>query len=183
MRTFIGVDFDREIKNGIAAIQGIVRENSDKGRFKYIGNFHLTLKFLGEIDNEKVPAVSRMLKQTADSCSGFVLNISKLGCFNGKDSIHALWLGLGGEIDSLKALYCSIEENMNKIGLKKENKEYVPHITIAQDLRLKTGFEELKHMIDLSSLKPIEVREVSFIKSEEIGGKRVYTPIAAYKLK
>ncbi|MBP7073670.1 MAG: RNA 2',3'-cyclic phosphodiesterase, partial [Clostridia bacterium] len=57
MRTFIGADFSRDIKDSIAGVQHIVRENSERGRFKYVGNFHLTLKFLGEIEQAKAPDI------------------------------------------------------------------------------------------------------------------------------
>lgn len=183
MRTFIGIGFNRETKDGIAKIQSLVRESSVRGRFKYIGNFHLTLKFLGEVDSSKIADISRLLRQSAGICGKFVLDISSLDCFNGRDDIHALWLGLGGETEKLQALYSSIDENLYKIGIRKEAKEYVPHITIAQDLKLAASFEELRQRIELNNLKPIEVREVSLIKSEEINGRRVYTPLSTFQLR
>ena len=65
MRTFIGIDFDIELKKKIRDLQSIVRENSQKGRFKYIGNFHLTLKFLGDITIEEVPIINQVLENSA----------------------------------------------------------------------------------------------------------------------
>ena len=183
MRAFIGINFDTGVKNGISDVQSIVRQNIEKGRFKYVGNFHITLKFLGEIQKDDIREINQVLAESASLWKAFSLNIDKLGFFKGRGSIHALWLGLGGELDSLVALQNSIEEGLAHKGFKKDEKLYTPHITIAQDLILKTDFEELQKAVDLSVIPFIGVKEISLIKSEQIQGKRIYTPISTFKLK
>lgn len=182
MRTFIGIDFDIKVKNEIKAIQSIVRENSHKGRFKYMGNFHLTLKFLGEISENQVNVINEVLEKSAQEVERFRLTIEKLGFFGGKEEIRTLWLGLGGDLESLNALYSKIEEGLGARGFDKEKRPYTPHITIAQDLLLRASFDELRKIVDLSSIPDIDVSEVSLIKSEQIQGKRVYTPISTFRL-
>lgn len=183
MRTFIGVEFSKDIKDSIAGIQHIVRENSEKGRFKYVGNFHLTLKFLGEIQQAKTADIGRSLKGISERHQRICLNIDKIGYFDGRGSIHALWLGFSGELDKLGRLYSDIEEGMYRLGIKKEIKTYTPHITIAQDLLLKIPFEALREKVDFKSFRTIEIKEVSLIKSEESEGKRIYTTISTFALK
>jgi 2'-5' RNA ligase len=183
MRTFIGADFSRDIKESIAGVQHVVRENSERGRFKYVGNFHLTFKFLGEIEQSKAPDIGRVLRDIALKHRRIRLNIDKIGYFDGKGSIHALWLGFSGELDKLSALYSDIDEGMQRLGIKKEIKAYTPHITIAQDLVLKIPFEKLEEKVDFRSFRTVEIREISLIKSEELQGKRIYTPISAFQLK
>jgi 2'-5' RNA ligase len=183
MRAFIGADFSRNVKDSIAGIQHIVRENSEKGRFKYVGNFHLTLKFLGEIQQAKTADIGKALQDIAAKHRIIRLNIDKIGYFDGKGSIHALWLGFSGELDKLGSLYSNIEEEMHKLSIKKEIKAYTPHITIAQDLILKIPFDELKEKVSFQGFKTIEIKEISLIKSEEAGGKRIYTPVSTFMLK
>lgn len=183
MRTFIGVDFSRDIKNSIAGIQHIVQENSEKGRFKYVGNFHLTLKFLGEVQQTKTSDIEKTLNNIALKHRKIHLNIDKIGYFDGKGSIHALWLGFSGELDKLGVLYSDINDEMHRLGMKKEIKKYTPHITIAQDLILKIPFEKLKEKVDFKNISTIEIKEISLIKSEEAEGKRIYTPISTFGLK
>lgn len=183
MRAFIGINFDKGVKNGISDVQSIVRQNAEKGRFKYVGNFHITLKFLGEIQKDDIREINHVLMDSASQCKAFSLNIDKLGFFKGRGSIHALWLGLGGELDSLIILQNTIEEGLAGKGFKKEEKPYTPHITIAQDLILKTDFEKLKKAVDLSIIPSFGVKETSLIKSEQIQGKRIYTPISTFQLK
>ncbi len=183
MRTFIGTDFNKESKEKIAAIQTTVREQAERGRFKYIGNFHLTIKFLGEIEDKRSVDIAKALRGIASRHERFSLQVDRLGCFDGRDSIHALWLGFSGELAKLHGLYMDIEDSMHGIGLKREIKPYTPHITIAQDLKLKLPFEALQERISLEGIKPIEIREIALIKSEEKAGKRIYTPVSAFPLK
>lgn len=183
MRAFIGADFSRDIKDSIAGIQNIVRENSERGRFKYVGNFHLTLKFLGEIEQSKTLDIGKALKTIVSKHQKIHLNIDKMGYFEGRGSIHALWLGFSGELHKLSALYTNIEEELHRLGVKKEMKAYTPHITIAQDLELKLPFEKLTEKVDFRSFRTIEIKEISLIKSEEAAGKRIYTPISTFHLK
>ena len=69
------------------------------------------------------------------------------------------------------------------MGIKKEIKAYTPHITIAQDLVLKIPFEKLEDRVNFQSFRAVEIREISLVKSEEAGGKRIYTPISTFTLK
>lgn len=183
MRAFIGINFNTGVKNGISEVQSIVRQNTERGRFKYVGNFHITLKFLGEIQKDDIREINQVLTESSSLCKSFSLGIDKLGFFKGRGSIHALWLGLGGELDSLIALQNSIEEGLADKGFKKDEKPYTPHITIAQDLILKTDFGELEKAVDLSIIPSFWVKEISLIKSEQIQGKRIYTPISTFQLK
>jgi len=182
MRTFIGIDFDFKIKDRICSLQSIVRENSKKGRFKYIDNFHLTLKFLGEINIEEIPVINQLLEDSAHKVGPFQLKVNKLGFFGGESIIRTLWLGLDGDLESLINLYEEIEDGLGNFGYKKEKRPYTPHITIAQDLLLNIDFKQLERLIDLSAIPVIDVNEISLIKSEQIKGKRVYTPISTYRL-
>lgn len=183
MRAFIGIDFDTSVKEGIKTIQSVVKQNSEKGRFKHVDNFHITIKFLGEISKENVFHVNEVLENAAAKNKAFNIKINKLGFFKGRESIHALWLGLDYENNSLIDLYNYIEEGLSNKGFKKDNKSYTPHITIAQDLILKTDFCDIKNNLDLSIIPIFDVKRVSLIKSEQIKGKRIYTPISTFELK
>ena len=183
MRTFIGIELDADVKNAIKIVQAILRRNSVKGRFKYVGNFHITVKFLGEIAVEDTLKIDEVLQKTAAENYAFNLNIVDLGFFGKEENMRVLWLGLGKGFDNLKSLYSSIEESLDDKGFKKDKRAYTPHITIAQDLMLNRKFIELKKDIDLGIIPDIKVKEVSLIKSEQIKGNRIYTPVSTFELK
>lgn len=183
MRSFIGIDFSREVKEDISKIQSKVRENAAKGRFKHVNNFHITLKFLGDITNEQASKIERLLQYIAGKHQAFELCLSSIECFKSKQGINTLYIGLGGNTKALSLLNSDVEAALETLGFKRENRLYTPHITIAQDLTLNIPFEKLKHEIDTKRIGKIEVNRIELIKSEQIQYKRIYTPICGFGLK
>jgi len=181
MRTFIAVDFNKEVKNEIKSLQDRLRTHASFGRWKYIDNFQLTLKFLGEIDDKKEDEIGAQLEKTCQKSNPFVLNISEIGRFQGHDNIRVLWLGLGGELDKLKRLQADVEEGMHAIGFEKEKRPYVPHITIAQDIAFSTGFDEIRKIASEIVFPDIPVDKIFLFKSEQVGKKRIYTPLKEFR--
>lgn len=183
MRSFIGINFSKEVKEDISRIQRQVRDHSIKGRFKHVDNFHITLKFLGEIDSRQKEKIPALLEKIAGKHPPFELHLKDIGCFKGRDVIRTLYIAMGGTVDMLKLLNRDTEEAMESLGFVRETRPYTPHITIAQDLTLRLPFEELKKHIDISQTKKIYVSKIELIKSEQIQNKRIYTPICGFELK
>jgi len=183
MRSFIGINFSREVKEDISKIQSQVRVNAAKGRFKHIDNFHITLKFLGDINSEQASKIEKLLKDIAGKHQTFELRLDDIDCFKGKQDIHTLYIGLGGGTKALLLLNNDTDAALETLDFKRENRLYTPHITIAQDLTLNIPFEKLKHEIDTTRTSKIEVNKIELIKSEQIQYKRIYTPICGFELK
>ena len=182
MRSFIGINFSGETKEDLGKIQRQLRDHAIKGRFKHVDNFHITLKFLGEIESLQAEKIAKKLEEIARTRKSFELKLQDIGQFKGLDRIRTLYIGLGGNIEALKLLNGDIERAMELLGFKKEARAYTPHITMAQDLILELPFEELKRQLDISSTHTIYVNKIELIKSEQIQYKRVYTPIYGYEL-
>lgn len=183
MRTFIGVDFDRELKNAIGELQYKLRKNTIKGRWKHVDNFHLTLKFLDDITESQRDQMAKILKEICTNNDCFKLSISELGVFQGRDSIRVLWLGMNGDLPILKSLQAEIDAGLSKLGFDKEKRAFTPHVTIGQDLTFAYPFEEISKTTDLSQFPPINVQSLHLFKSEQIGNKRIYTKIDEFKLR
>jgi 2'-5' RNA ligase len=183
VRSFIGINFTREIKEDISRIQSQIRTNAVKGRFKHVDNFHITLKFLGETSNEQAQKIAKLLLDIAENHEPFQLNLDHLGCFKGRQDIRTLYIGLGGAVDKLQRLNEDIETAAETAGFKREVRPFTPHITIDQDLTLNMSFEKLKGEIDMTKTGTISVKKIELIKSEQIQNKRIYTPIYGYGIR
>lgn len=177
MRAFIAIDFSRELKNEIAAFQEMLRPYAMRGRWKYIDNFHLTLKFLGEISDSKVKDICNVIDEACSTSEPFILNISKLGMFPGKGNIRVLWLGIGGQTDRLLKLQAKLDILIETLGFEREKRPFTPHITIGQDIVFSKNFDEIKRDFTPERFEQIKVDRVLLVKSEQMGNKRVYTPV------
>jgi 2''-5'' RNA ligase len=182
MRAFIGIEFDRALKKSMIDIQNKIKENSIKGRWKYIDNFHLTLKFLGEVDEDVLFSIHKDMKYEIQNIDSFNLVTGGIDFFMGRESLRVVYLKVKDESNELNGVFNLVEECCINCGIPKEKRRYTPHITIAQDVVLKDSacnFKELN--LYIPALK-IPVREVSIIKSEQLDNKRVYTKILSVPL-
>lgn len=182
MRAFIGVEFSREIRDRMIDIQSMIRGNSICGRWKYIDNFHLTLKFLGEITYEQADGIYANMKNRLADCQGFNVKAWGLGCFKGEGCLRVVFLKVHDEEDKLENLFKAVESSCIEARIPREKRKYTPHITLAQDVKLECSFDELSEKEPAVQHIDIPVKEVSIIMSEQRQGKRVYTPIRTVSL-
>jgi 2'-5' RNA ligase len=183
MRAFLGIDFNKELKREILNIQLKLRSLASSGRWKYVDNFHLTLKFLGEIELKQVEKINTVMDVICKQTPKFSLKISGFGSFPGRECLRVVFLGIAGDIDKLGWLQQEIESGLEAIGFMKEKRHYTPHITIGQNIILKSEKNSIKHLDDNIKLPEIRVDRVHLFKSEQAGSKRIYTPIRTYDLK
>lgn len=183
MRAFIGVEFPKKAKEKIINVQKIIRDKSIDGRWKYIDNFHLTFKFLGEVSEEQIENIYKNIEENFLTFKKFDINIGGLGYFKGEEALRVIYLDAKDLKGELKKASESIEDACFKAGIQKEKRRFTPHITVAQDVLLKCPFDEIKEEIDRMPSVNISVDEISIIKSEQIKGKRIYTPIKKVQLK
>lgn len=180
MRLFIGIEFPANIKSAMEAIQGELRANCERGRFKRRENFHLTLKFLGEVTAGDAGLLPGPLAAVAAGFRPFRLELGRLGQFGGGNTIRVVWADVGGETEPLIVLQRQIEEALAPLGFRPENRPWRPHITLAQDIIPAAGAPPwAAYKIDRT---PFIVTEFAIILSEEVDRRRVYTPIHSFLL-
>lgn len=189
MRIFIGIDLDSSLKNKIFQLQEMIKPYVIKGNWKYEDNFHLTLRFLGEVEESQLSVIDEAIQSMANKVNPFELQLKGGGSFGLKPStdeskgplVNVLWLGVDGNMKALSELYFELEYALSVKGFTKDYRDYAPHITLGQDLRFST---------DISVVKPyfkalegsFSARAITVFLSESEGGRRVYRPIRSYEL-
>ncbi|MFA5252897.1 MAG: RNA 2',3'-cyclic phosphodiesterase, partial [Phycisphaerae bacterium] len=115
MRCFIAIDIDKGIRTALGDLQKKLRSGIDvkKGDINWVNpdNIHLTLKFLGEIKDEKVAEICNIVEAAAGRHKGFELDIESVGHFGGR-SPKVLWVGTGKGGEDLLELQKDIEESL-----------------------------------------------------------------------
>lgn len=180
MRAFIAIDFSDETKREIIKIQNDIKQHALSGRWKRKDNFHLTLKFLGEITPGMADKIVSLMNNVAIGHRQFDLKFDKIGFFKGKDNFRVVWLGMQNHNEALYNLQADVEETSGMLGFKNE-KRFSPHITLGQDVRLDIPFEELESTVKID-IKPLIVDAFCLMDSRVINGKRVYTPVKQFEL-
>ena len=92
---------------------------------------HLTLKFFGEVRPEKSDEINERLAAAARGCASFDLRLEGCGCFPEKGPARIIWAGCPS-CPPLEKLYQAMEDQLERIGVPKEKRDFSPHITMAR---------------------------------------------------
>ena len=137
VRSFIAVELSdgarAEVGRIIVAVSGMgihgVRAIRPEG-------VHLTLRFLGDVDQDDIPQVIAAIRAAASRSHPFDLNLSDVGGFPNAGSARVLWAGVAGDTTSLSELRECVEDELSGVGFRRDRRRFNPHITLA---RLRDG--------------------------------------------
>jgi len=180
MRVFIAIEFSKDIKDYMFRVQQDLKASMEKGNFSNVENFHITLRFIGEQSQDKVPALKQAIEKTAASGISFKLQTDTIGFFP-KGNKKVIWMGITNEKALLEKLFLSLELELEKIGIKKEEKPFNPHITLVREAILKEDFIIIKQNTRLEN-REICVENISLMESTRINKKLTYIPLYVCKI-
>jgi len=131
MRLFIGISVPEAYQQKLQEVQDRWK-NRFKSRLSWTkkGNWHLTLKFLGEVEEADLQRIKNALDKI--HLSSAWLKGGQAGYFASRNGIRVLWLGLSGEVHVLEDWAREIEEEFYALGFSKENRPFHPHLTFAR---------------------------------------------------
>jgi len=108
---------------------------------------HLTLKFLGNIEEPLVDKIGDILKRIADGARPFQLKVRNLGVFPNARQPRVLWVGVTDGDEESCALQQKIDEALQPLGFEKEKRAYHPHLTLARIKSLR-GTAAMMNIVD-----------------------------------
>ena len=145
MRAFISVDMPEEVKKEIGRIQDKLPKFL--GKKTELENLHLTLKFLGEINEEQVEGLKEKLREIQSK--KFEAEIDSIGVFSER-FVRIIWLHL----NNCNGLQKEVDEKLSS--LFEKEKRFMSHLTIARVKKIKNKYEFLKE------LKELKVPKIKF---------------------
>jgi 2'-5' RNA ligase len=188
IRCFIAIELPEEAKRGLARLKKELERDEHKF-VKWVdpGGIHLTLKFLGNIPAKRVTEITEAMGKAAQGISQFHLEISGLGAFPSLRQARVFWIGIGGEVDKLSRLQQNIDSALTAIGFTKEERPFVPHLTLA---RIRQGaspperrrFGELVGSTIFEDKYRTEVRAINLMRSQLAPAGAIYTRLMTVAL-
>jgi 2'-5' RNA ligase len=188
IRSFVAIELPEEAKQGLARLRKEL-ERDEHRSVKWVdpGGIHLTLKFLGNIPAKRVIEITGAIKGGAQGIFPFHLEISGLGVFPSPRQVRVLWVGVGGELDKLSRLQQNIESALAALGFAREERPFVPHLTLARikegaTVLERKGFGELVSSAAFDNKYPVEVEAVRLMRSQLTPAGAIYTCLSAVRL-
>lgn len=175
-RIFICIEFPNEVIKEVARIQEILGNWAFTGKLTELENLHLTLKFLGEITEEKLKEVREKLREI--EFKRIEIGLGNVGSFSHRGKPRIIWVKLLGK--GIYELQEKIDNVLSEAGFGKEER-FMGHLTIARIKYVEDakGFKEHIDGIKLKKIK-FEADKFKLMESElrELG--HVYKTIEAY---
>ena len=185
MRTFIAIELSEGIRKTLAQIQSHLKYSGADVKWVKKDNIHLTLKFLGEISEEKLQQVIATLEIVAKESSAFEISIKDIGVFPKIDYPRVIWVGLDKGTAESKELAEKINEALSKIGFEKESRPFAVHLTIGR-VRSPKNKEALKEKLTTYNLqlktKPQLISSIILFQSKLSPKGSIYTKLHEAKL-
>jgi 2'-5' RNA ligase len=180
IRAFIAVELPQNVKNELARVceelSGAVRG----ARWSKPQSTHLTLKFLGNTPEEKIPDIARAMQDAAAGTGPFALATHGLGVFPNPRKARVLWAGLSGDTQACAALAQRIGRAMHTLGFEPENKPFRAHLTLA---RLRDPGPVPARVLEYAPARiSFPVQRVVLFQSTLAPGGAIYTPLATTPL-
>ena len=184
LRLFVAVELPEHVRSALGASLERLR-SSLGGAYRWVRPeaVHLTLRFLGDVEAERVPELTSALGAAVGPLDAFELRLDGTGVFPNARAPSVVWAGLGGESAALVRLVAAVGTATAGVGEPAESRPYVPHLTLGR-VRNRLGRPEAEALaaslrgVTYEGTSPFQVDGVSLMRSEIGPGGARYTRLA-----
>lgn len=183
-RVFCAIELPESLKAQIGQhISSLRNATEANANWSLSDNIHLTLKFLGEVEVERVVTVTSAAAAAVNGIAPFRIEVEGAGAFPPRGAPRVLWLGVNDLEGRLAELHARIESEFAAAGFPKESRPFRPHLTLAR-LRKPAGATALAaaHKERPFKTADISVSELAVIRSELSPRGSRYTAISRHPL-
>ena len=145
---------------------------------------HLTLKFLGNIEEGHVEQISGALKSIADNFNAFSINLTRVGAFPDLKRPRVIWIGIDKGAGELKTLGAKIETELEKLGFAKEKREFKAHLTLGRVRSLKNieNLEKIINEVKFQAGNEIKIDKIILFQSKLTPKGAIYTNLSEHPI-
>ena len=188
LRTFIAVPFPAEIISKIAKITTYLQTQTPNKALKWVApdNMHLTLKFLGDVREDRKQELNLCLQKALQKQTTFNITIEGMGMYPNARQPRVVWLGIKDQ-GNLKQIHNELAKALQGFDPAPEKRAFSPHLTIAR-VRQNGGHNTVRQIgevlsqFKVDSLGSFEVQTVHLFKSDLTRRGPIYTSLFALPL-
>jgi 2'-5' RNA ligase len=129
-RTFIALPIPNPLKSKLERLQRLIAPDLPGASWVEPAGFHLTLAFLGDVDDTHLNHVCKAVAEAVKDLPPFGLTIKGLGAFPDASKPRVLWAGITGDIELLTGLRKAVVEAVAKVDYPPDDDRFHPHITL-----------------------------------------------------
>lgn len=180
MRCFVAIELPAQVREQLAGLQARLREMDPFVRWTRPEHIHLTLKFLGEVPDSRVPEICTATIEAAARLAPVPIEISQAGCFPQRGPARIVWAGVLGPSRELAACHAACEQVFADLGYPPEERAFRPHLTIGRS-RQPNGAHQVRGLFataDGFRCEPFTAAELTVFQSVLGRSGSTYTALA-----
>jgi len=184
IRSFIAIPLNAEIIFHLEKAQKELRALPTDVKWVNPTSIHLTLKFLGNVEEGNVEDIARGIQNGVKGVKTWSTAVRNMGAFPFLKNPRVVWIGIEDQSGQLVRLQNQIEQEMSKLGFAEEKRTFSPHLTLGR-VRSSRGKDELvKYLLDERErvFGEINVDRVILFKSELKPTGAIYTVLKEFTL-
>jgi 2'-5' RNA ligase len=134
MRLFVAVELDDMVRRAAGETSRRLQQqlrNTLQARWTDVDHMHLTVRFIGAVGNERVPAIVEALRAPLP-ITAFEVALGECGAFPPHGAPRVLWIGLSAGLPSLTAMHDECNRRLHPLGFAPESRPYNAHLTLAR---------------------------------------------------
>jgi 2'-5' RNA ligase len=184
IRSFIAIEVTRLLQVRLGELQKELKQAEADVRWAHPGNIHLTLIFLGTVNNEFLEKITESLGPLIAEWKPFALRIRGLGCFPSMRNPRVLWVGIDQGKEEVTSLQGAIEGKAAEAAFAKETRPFKPHLTLGriQSPRSRGPFAQAVENLKEAEVGTFRASEVFLFKSELRPSGAVYTKLKTFPM-
>jgi len=133
LRLFIAVPVPGPVKQALADAQQMIGRANPHVRLTGMSGIHLTLKFLGDADERKIPEIRRAMEAAVATVAAPIhLAVRDVGAFPDRQAPRVLWAGLEADVKPLGILLRKLDKELSALGFPPEKRGFHPHLTLGR---------------------------------------------------
>lgn len=131
MRLFIAINLPDSVRPELFQAAAPLHRAAPAVRWVQPETLHITLKFLGEVPDQRLSSIVQALRSTASAATGFPLHLGGVGAFPNLRRARVIWLGAGGG-SALLNLQTNLDAELEPLGYPREARPFHPHVTLGR---------------------------------------------------
>ncbi len=185
MRLFIAIPSSEYIRKKLVAIQNKLKKSVENFRWSSPETFHLTLKFIGEVELNNVAPICKVTERIVRENRAGILTLQSLGSFGSPQNPRVIWAGFAGDLQNLEKMADELDEAMADFGIKPEHKKFNPHLTLGRAKRNADGMAVQRAIAEYEGfyICDYEIDRVVVFESVLQSGGADHHPIKTINLK
>lgn len=185
LRVFCAIELPADVRSRLADRISQLRTASPEAKASWARDeaLHVTLKFIGDIESHRLPALTRAAKITSQGVQSFSLVLENTGTFPAHGTPRVLWIGAADSSGNMDKLHLALDEECAREGFAPDERDFHPHLTIARQRAPKGA--QTPAVLDRNSQftrEELPVTEFVVMRSELGPGGSRYTVLSRHAL-